>query len=335
MREWEIGAVENIHGALPYIQFAPILALVGVGVNRIGKVRSWDGAGGLVDRTEPGFTIPLELMAFDVTTYVDFVPLEAAAVFADLGEGEAILGATSAQLRGFGPGGRLELSDGTQLRVRAVVADALIGGGEVAVAAAWAPALLLPARYALLRFQGDRDALDAALAAAVPGGAPVRIRGRTETPILRHADAVLPLARIKQRFGEFAYRALPGGAIDRDPAWIQRNIVLTEVPLLGIVQCHRNLIPALAGAMTDLIALGHEFLIDRAAFRGCDNPREIGGNHGLSRHSWGVAVDLNYGLEIASDPRLVAVMERWGFTSGHSWLIPDPGHFEYRRPATP
>ena len=37
MGEWEIGAVENIHGALPYIRFAPILALVGVGVNRIGK----------------------------------------------------------------------------------------------------------------------------------------------------------------------------------------------------------------------------------------------------------------------------------------------------------
>ena len=40
MREWEIGAVENIHGALPYIRFAPILALVGVGVNRIGKERT-------------------------------------------------------------------------------------------------------------------------------------------------------------------------------------------------------------------------------------------------------------------------------------------------------
>ena len=40
MREWEIGAVENIHGALPYIRFATILALVGVGVNRIGKVYS-------------------------------------------------------------------------------------------------------------------------------------------------------------------------------------------------------------------------------------------------------------------------------------------------------
>ena len=42
MREWEIGAVENIHGALPYIRVAPILALVGVGVNRIGKVCSHD-----------------------------------------------------------------------------------------------------------------------------------------------------------------------------------------------------------------------------------------------------------------------------------------------------
>ena len=40
MREWEIAAVENIHGALPYIRFAPILALVGVGVNRIGKEAS-------------------------------------------------------------------------------------------------------------------------------------------------------------------------------------------------------------------------------------------------------------------------------------------------------
>ena len=40
MREWEISAVENIHGALPYIRSAPILDLVGVGVTRIGKDRS-------------------------------------------------------------------------------------------------------------------------------------------------------------------------------------------------------------------------------------------------------------------------------------------------------
>ena len=39
MREWEIGAVENIHGALPYIRFAPILAPVGVGVKPDRQVK--------------------------------------------------------------------------------------------------------------------------------------------------------------------------------------------------------------------------------------------------------------------------------------------------------
>ena len=47
MREWEIGAVENIHGALPYIRVAPILALVGVGVNRIGKEATTGRTNGL------------------------------------------------------------------------------------------------------------------------------------------------------------------------------------------------------------------------------------------------------------------------------------------------
>ena len=46
MREWEIGAAENIHGALPYIRFAPILALAGVGVNRIGKIETMNMWGG-------------------------------------------------------------------------------------------------------------------------------------------------------------------------------------------------------------------------------------------------------------------------------------------------
>ena len=47
MREWEIGAVENIHGALPYIRVAPILALVGVGVTRIGKEATTGRTNGL------------------------------------------------------------------------------------------------------------------------------------------------------------------------------------------------------------------------------------------------------------------------------------------------
>lgn len=71
--------------------------------------------------------------------------------------------------------------------------------------------------------------------------------------------------------------------------------------------------------------------------QGCFYPRVIAGGRGISRHGWGAAVDINIGsnpegLESIQDPRLIEVMERWGFTSGHEWLIPDPGHFEYARP---
>ena len=49
MREWEIGAVENIHGALPYIRVAPILALAAcrteVRENGCGRIAMWRGHG--------------------------------------------------------------------------------------------------------------------------------------------------------------------------------------------------------------------------------------------------------------------------------------------------
>ena len=31
------------------------------------------------------------------------------------------------------------------------------------------------------------------------------------------------------------------------------------------------------------------------------------------------------------DPRVVEVMERWGFEWGGRWLVPDPMHFEFLR----
>jgi hypothetical protein len=41
------------------------------------------------------------------------------------------------------------------------------------------------------------------------------------------------------------------------------------------------------------------------------------------------------GLASAQDPRLVEVMERWGFTWGGRWLVPDPAHFEWLRSPRP
>ena len=57
-------------------------------------------------------------------------------------------------------------------------------------------------------------------------------------------------------------------------------------------------------------------------------------------HVRGIAADINLagnppGVDSGQDPRLVAVMQRWGFTWGGAWLVPDPAHFEWvRRPGS-
>ena len=78
-------------------------------------------------------------------------------------------------------------------------------------------------------------------------------------------------------------------------------------------------------------------LVDPSGYQGCWVPSIITPGGGVSRHSWGVALDLNFsnnptGLASAVDPRLIEVMDRWGFISGANYLVPDPGHFEYLRP---
>ncbi|MET0912614.1 MAG: M15 family metallopeptidase, partial [Acidimicrobiales bacterium] len=109
-------------------------------------------------------------------------------------------------------------------------------------------------------------------------------------------------------------------------------------PVLGPTTCHRTLLPALQGALRDLVAANLAHLV--ASFEGCYNARTITGSTQLSRHAWGAAVDLNFssnptGVGSMQDARLVDIFERWGFGSGDFWLVPDSGHFEYIAPPSP
>jgi hypothetical protein len=109
------------------------------------------------------------------------------------------------------------------------------------------------------------------------------------------------------------------------------------VPLLGSVTCNVALFPQLEGAMHELIDKG---LLDSiTSFWGCYSARQVNRvpTAGLSHHSWGIAVDINvpsnpFGAEPDQDPRLVRVMEHWGFIWGGDFVVPDGMHFEYRRP---
>jgi hypothetical protein len=309
----------------------------------LGLAGSVDADGRPVDRPRPGTTIPLEAIGFDPATYPALLPASARTAFAELRPGEALLGATSARLRRLGPGGRLRLGPGPEgrgrwLTVAGVVDDVLVGAAEVAVTVAGARTVgVATDRYLLAAYSGGRAAVTGRLRRALAGSRlPVRLRGPGETPFFRAGDAVLPQAMVKERFGEFAWRKGPADSFVQDPAWSAAHLATARVPVLGRVHCNRALVPALAGAMGELRQRGLARLVDPEAYAGCWNPRLTRSRSGVSRHAWGAAVDLNVagnptGLASAQDPRLVEVMEHWGFTWGGRWLVPDPAHFEWLR----
>lgn len=302
----------------------------------IHLIVSFDSTDKSAYRAPEGFAIPVEAMAFDPKTYPAILPDLDSAVFRGLGPQEVILGSTSARLRRLGVGGELVLDDGTRLDVAAVVDDVVIGAAETAMTVETGTALGVDTdRYLLIRYSGARKSLEDAVRGELPEGLAVRIRAPGETPVLRHGDAVLPQVMIKEAFGEFAYRPGTDATFAVDSRWREDSIATADVPLLGTLRCHRNLLPALTEAMKELEERNLGSLVDQS--QGCFNPRFIAGGRGISRHAWGAAVDINIGsnpegLASIQDPRLVEVMEKWGFTSGHEWLIPDPGHFEYVRP---
>ncbi len=199
-----------------------------------------------------------------------------------------------------------------------------------------APGRLTP-RYALVAGDVTNTALRAGLASGLGEDSPFQVLAEGETPILRHADAVRPQSWIKLRFGEFAYRDGEGRRIEIDPAWVEDNIVEVVVPLLGRFKCHRDFAALLDDVMRSLVELGATDVVDGDAFYGCWNPRWISDRRGLSRHAWGAAVDINLGNVTDGgpgspvNPLLLEAMDEAGTTSGHTWVEPDPGHFEWYR----
>ena len=274
-----------------------------------------------------GFTVPVEAIAVDCASWSTFEPVHGDAV-CGLDDGEALLGATSARLRGAAVGDVLELGSGRRLTVAGVVPDEAVGAAELVVPAAGAAAagVSVP-RYVLLEHDGERSSVEAAIRAAAPGTL-LRVRAPDEVDWFRHADAVLPQSAIKATFGEFGSRPASAGRLELDPAWRDTHLVTVELPVVGQVTCHRDVVSALRGALDEIADAGLVDRVDRSA-SGCWNPRPIAGTDQPSRHAWGVALDI---VPAPDDPRVVEVFARWGFTWGGDWLTPDPIHFEYVQP---
>ena len=285
---------------------------------------STDADGRAVDTLDPGWAVPLDAAAFDCATWAPLVPLAEATAVCDLASDEALLGETSARLRGLGAGSTIVLDGGHAVRVVGVVDDDAVGAAELVLPADGAAAAGVGTpRYVLVSFRGSRSAAEDAIRRASPGVA-LRVRGPGETPWLRHGDAVLPQSIVKERYGEWRARRLGGGRFEIDATWRTANLVTEDLPVLGRVTCHRGVLDALRPALEELAGRGAVGDVDRRA-SGCWNPRTIAGTDQPSRHAWGIAVDL---VPAPADGEIVDVLERWGFTWGGRWLSPDPVHFE-------
>ncbi len=302
--------------------------------------RSFSAEGNLVDRPPRGFAIPLDVAAVDPRAFAHFLPPADRGLMVALGRGQGILGASSAELRGLGPGATLEFTDGVRVPIAAVLPDELVGANELMVSRDVGRSIgVVHDRYALLQPDPVPTSarLRAVLSGAVAAGKPVRVRAPGETPYFRQGDAVLPPVALKRLFGEFAARPGPGGTLQLDPAWVRAHIATRRVPLLGAVRCNGALFPQLIGAMRELERRGLGGLV--RTYHGCYVPKRVLNvpSATISHHTWGVAFDINlsgnfFGEKPHQDPRLVRILQRWGFIWGGRFIVPDGNHFEYKRP---
>jgi hypothetical protein len=265
-----------------------------------------------------------------------------------LAAGGVVMSATSAGLFGAAEGDFVQLrrwDNGgvAQFQVGAVLDDDKIPAELVmSTASSNSIGFVRPTSVQIYGYKSAK-AVDAALAGH--GLAPrsdVRIShpgsGGTTTP-----DATLDLATTKAKLGQFWYIPTGNGNVTIDPAWRAANIVRTAFAGIPIVaSCHKTVVPAIQGALNEIAAAGLAGAIDVAntnRYGGCFAPREVradGGTTGgnLSRHTWGMALDMNtatnpMGGVPTMDCRVVWIFRKWGFAWGGNFTTPDGMHFEW------
>lgn len=316
-----------------------VLVATHVRSETLGLVGARRADGTVVTDLDDGWRIPVEVVAV--------APQAAARTLragpdresvAQLRPGEVLLPASSARRRNVDVGGQVDLMDHRDLVVAGVVADGTLGDAELIAHAADARALGLKQEGSLLlAHDGQRDpGFTDRLEALAPEGTRVRVVGARPDEEPRRASLVLGLDEVKDRFGEFAFRDDdPDREVYPQRAWLREAITVGEVPILGRVRCHREVLDDLRRALQSVVEAGLAGEIDPSEYGGCYHPRRIGaGSERLSRHSWGIAIDINVdfgepGMGPPPDPRVVAAFADAGFQWGGVFLSPDNHHFEW------
>ncbi len=249
----------------------------------------------------------------------------------DLDAGEVVLTRAGARFRDLDVGSTVVLTDRVERTVVAVSDDQQLADIEFVVAQEDAADLDVRGRQrGLLTLTPDADPEQVAAAAAA-------LLGPDTITTVRVPDGrpiVLSLPETKAQFGEFAFKDLPGRDIQAGVSWIRENVADERIPVIGRVVCHRAIIQPLIDVMEDLQASGLADEIDPDLYGGCWSPRRINRNANLSRHAWGIAIDINVdfdapGLGPIPSQGVIDAFARHGFRWGGDYPIPDNHHFEW------
>ena len=268
---------------------------------------------------------------------------EADFVWAALVSGRAVLTFDAAKRLGIETSGRLQIGNSETIPVGAFaangspdIADVLVAdhiGRALGMGAAnlWVVAADEPADIDALgpRLRKALASYDVAIEPVLQKE-PAELEPAGQPQPVGHAEGTV--------IGSMSFRILKDGFIDPDPAWEAANIATGEVALLGTVTCHRLVFAQLHAAMTEIAEAGLASEVDPDDYGGCYVPRFIDRNpkKPLSMHAFGLAFDINVsenylGTRGDQHPKVVEILERWGFAWGGSWDRPDPMHFEMVR----
>ncbi len=277
-----------------------------------------------IDITDSGTsaTTSIEVLSFDPATYPEFINEASSSSFSSLGGSEAVLSETAASERNLTTGASLVLSNGTELRVAAVVPDTAMADADVAMVQSTVDSLGATSdTFILLDADTNAEAVEEMLS-----------RASSDLPLVVVDRSIAASARLAPKT---IFRAEPD--LDEeapDLEWLRANIRRSTIPVLGEIRCHRDVNRALAGAMSRLKARGLEALIDPESTFVCFDRHADPAQGDHWRHSAGLAIDLNLveGEQPTIDRRLRNIMAKFGFVWGGEFLVPQPSHFEYVGP---
>lgn len=310
---------------------------VGLTLHRRGTQR--------LDDIAPGWAVPVAVSVLDPDVAT---PVLGTRVGGTIAWGAVVMSSTAADLRGAQAGDVVGFRavDGSTVEfvIGAVLPDEVVGGAEVIISVE-AASRLGPVRITRVLVWGARSR--ATLEEAIDESG---LSTRRETRVRRSwdppdPDSTLGLLETKVRLGEFRYQIRDDGRVQLDPGWIASNITdggeRRTYSGVGIrTACHVVVAADLERALAEIAAQGLAGAIDVAntnRYGGCYYPRfnRIAGSLGvLSRHSWGMALDVNtvtnaQGAVPQLDCRVVVIMRRHGFAWGGNFTRPDGMHFEW------